>query len=287
MNLPENLDNLSSEELFALVTSMQNLALAKKRAEDEAERKRLEQLPIFITVKSFTYNQYKKSGYIGFVLSKRRDDVVNYLHSIPGWQFQGELHTLAWPNWESFVKWCALPENNISEIRITESVQKLINEYLNDPDYYVDLDSDKKLITVKWNIKVYPFSALASIPGNKVDNVTRIYKYRQVEGWRLYQNLTAHAEKYPEVTIKYSDSALAFLEYELKRHIELIKCSELEEYPPYMNIDMNGVKPKDYQSVGARFAILSGGRCLIADPTGLGKSLQALLFVKLRMMGEK
>ena len=77
--------------------------------------------------------------------------------------------------------------------------------------------------------------------------------------------------------IKYEiadESLRIFIKEEASNKKKLVEIAELEntEYP--VNL-ANGYEERNFQKVGSKFAEMAG-RCIIADPMGMGKSIQAI-----------
>jgi SWI/SNF-related matrix-associated actin-dependent regulator 1 of chromatin subfamily A len=82
---------------------------------------------------------------------------------------------------------------------------------------------------------------------------------------------------FPQATL--SDAALKLLNKLQERREDLDEIRELED----TDFQIKGMKvePYPYQKVGVQFVDRAGGRCLIADAPGLGKTMQAIAYAQL------
>lgn len=91
------------------------------------------------------------------------------------------------------------------------------------------------------------------------------------------------AEKFPEIEI--NSDVIEIVNYEQKWANERRKQDDKIDNirsKKKTNFYVKGLKKKiyDYQNIGVEFLIASGGRAIIADSPGLGKSVQALGYIK-------
>lgn len=90
-------------------------------------------------------------------------------------------------------------------------------------------------------------------------------------------------EKFPEVEIDPAVSAIVSQE-QAWTELQKVKAFQIDSVKNKTTTDfeVKGLKGKlyDYQRVGVEFLVTSGGRAIIADACGVGKTLQALAFIK-------
>jgi SNF2 family DNA or RNA helicase len=264
-----------------------DLQLAKlkeqlKQLEEEREKKKKEiELSIPVKINIYEYRHYD-NNFI-FTAKPLRDDVKLALHKIPAYWNYSHQHTDGiW-----CIKWDKMGElkevlsslPNV-ETSIKKYVQEILDEYNNPIDLWVSVDESH--LFVKHNIRVPAPYSFNSIPGNKYDVADRQFQFPKKESWRAYVVLNMLKESYDR-NIEFKEGAYAFILQQVKEREELNILAKMAEYPPYMNIDLNGYKPLPFQSVGIRFAELANGdgRGMIWDEMGLGKTYQAIALSKI------
>jgi SNF2 family DNA or RNA helicase len=286
--MEQSFDNLSSEQIYAKIEEMKSLAESKRLAEEaEKLRKKREEeekikKPVSINVTGFSYSIYSGRGYITFKLSYPRPDIIEVLRKIEAFNYSviNQTNTLPLAGWDEFIRdFCLKDENKIEKINVPESIKSQINEVKFGKDYVIDIDKKKGDLTLYYNLRVTPSYRLTQVVGGKLDTIKRLYTFPLAEAWRVYELLLDLNEN---VTIEYKNDSLSYIQQMVQEREELNNIAQSTVYEPYKNLDLNGTIALDAQTVGIRFVELAKGRVLIADPTGAGKSFQAIAFAELQ-----
>lgn len=130
-------------------------------------------------------------------------------------------------------------------------------------------------------------TAYVSMPYNKI--LVEKFKY-EIDGrvWngeeRRWEFPAVHLPKLQKAfpTAIFSDDALKLLEKLISRREDLDEIRKLED----TDFEIKGMKvePYPYQKVGVQFVDRAGGRCLIADAPGLGKTMQAIAYAQMHKL---
>lgn len=155
------------------------------------------------------------------------------------------------------------------EIKYTEGIEEAARKWLDTPPYHVAIKSNKKefVITLGPTADRY---RITDLPGAKQErNTDATISLPLTEGWRLISTL----ETEPKTV--YTDEAKEFIlkQVELRNSLDKIALMKDTEYEVSFT---DNRKLRAFQKVGATFIEAAGGSALLADDTGLGKTLQAL-----------
>lgn len=271
---------LTLAEIEQQIAQLKILAEEARKKEEE-ERKLLDlrvDFPISITVADFLFNHNVKQGFISLVAQydpEKRKDFVEYLNKLGGkFNPYNSSWAIVYSQWQKFVtEFASDPNNNVKPIKYSPNAEKLILEYALGIDYTVELTHMD--IKVHYGFNPPGLYNLSSVPGYKHDVNKRDYTFPLPEAASVYAILTKCVDDF-QAKVKYTSEALEFLKNDLSKKTELNTIAQLDEYVPYRDLNLNGYKPKMYQTVAIRFAELANDRCIIGDPMGLGKTFDAL-----------
>lgn len=282
-----NPEEMSAEELLAHISKLQQLAASKIEEDKKKKEEEAKKVPVTVTVTQFQFNTSSKKAYLTIKLSaKDRLDITTLLSTLEGYHYStySNHYIVEYEAFKNiFIPYAMNREVNGFTINIQypKDTEDAIREYNDPATYKVSLGSADIILT--YSPRVYPSYRLSDIPGKKLDTNKRQYLFPKAEGWRLYEVLNEIISVDNKLEISYSPECLTFLSNEASKRIELNTIAQQEVYAPYKDLDMNGWKLRDFQTVGVRFGELANGRFIIGDPMGSGKTLQALAFIKLQL----
>jgi SWI/SNF-related matrix-associated actin-dependent regulator 1 of chromatin subfamily A len=140
-------------------------------------------------------------------------------------------------------------------------------------------------------LKSYKFSFIFQFSGEVIEKCRIIMnqfgkgKFTFLNGrWRFTDSaiINAISLEFPEVIVD-AETNKAIIDQQIKEINEAKKEKLIFEIKNKKTTDfkVNGLKgePFPYQAIGIEFMIASGGKCILADTQGLGKSLQALGYI--------
>lgn len=250
---------------------------ALKQAAEVEERKRQEEL----ATRKF---EIRAVDFDGFrvtvrVLPEIRDDILAVLRGTKSREYDHYTQTnrLSIEHWPEFVRAASL----LSNVSITHSlgIQARIKHYFEQPEWTIELRER--------NLKVTPHpraitSVVHDLPG-AVFNASkgRYYDIPLSEGWRLAEVLSNYTRQGEKRKIVWDDKALKLVEEEAARRARLDTVATQSDSTLDVQFQ-NGHTLRPFQKVGIEFVDLAGGRALVADQMGLGKTWQGVGYAVLR-----
>lgn len=257
------------EELEAQQLALQEkIALTKAKKLEEAKllesikaQKELSK-PVIITFTRIHNN------YIFFKNEPYRQDILDYVKNIEGRMWKAAERENAIPLGMYEAARVGLLTLQSITIEYAEGVEKAIKDELYAPDFVCDL-GDKHLI-VKTSRKAYSYP-LREIPGYQYDYTNEVYKFPLSEGWRLFEfskreNIASN--------FVWTDSAKDFVLLQIENRLrldEIAKATDIELEIPLLQATL-----KNFQKIGIKFFELNGGRGILGDEMGTGKTLQMI-----------
>lgn len=260
---PLNEIDLLAQEELELARKLEEIKQKKTEILRKAEEaKRFAELtkPVVVHVAALEGNTIS-------MRSEFRSDVVNVMKFIRGRMYRG-AHENAFPIGE----WNVLREKLLQLPNVTidfaDGVEEAIDNYLNAPTWEMDINS--KYVTAKPGPLANHY-LLNNIPGIVFKG--NIYTIPLNEGWRV-------AQVFAEVAgVVWTEEAQKFVIEQAKQRALLDSIAQLEDSPEHDFVFDNGkVKARAFQRVGVAFIEATGGRCLVGDAPGLGKTAQALAY---------
>lgn len=206
-----------------------------------------------------------------FFKSTYREDFVNYLRTIPDRKWNGAENSIPIETWKSFEE---STKSNVQNVQFHETYDPAT--YKAPSSYIVSLAESSIHITLGPNQTGHILRTLPGAESHYLKERT-YYSIPLTEAWRLVSLFEGI------LNVQYETDTLEFIETQLeqrKKLDEVVKSERVE-----LGINLNGQTLRDFQTVGVRFAEVSGYNCLIADEMGLGKTPQAL--AALRLLDEK
>lgn len=271
-NMDDELARIAREE----EETMQQLrAMEEKRR--ELQRQKLEiqakklTIPITVTI-------YRRLGaYVHFRTSDYREDVRNKISTLTGVTYKGNNEFALPIKYYEQIETLATNLPNVT-VTYTEGTKENIDAYLNQPLYEIIMDSKGFVINVGEFGDIYKFE---KILGAEKDWTKKRVRIPFTEGYRIAEVLqdvtgVVWAEDAKEFVVKQIESRKILAELRTKEDYELPKHFAQEHW------EKNGIKARPFQNVGVAFALHNGGRALIADQMGLGKTIQAILYALVR-----
>jgi SNF2 family DNA or RNA helicase len=170
-------------------------------------------------------------------------------------------------------------------VDIPNGFEEEIERYLNAPSFDIDIDHNKKLLTIKtgpnarlgliYNIECYSYDASK-----------KLFTLPLTEAWRLAESLAdlnnEQVEKQYDIKqiATWSVEAEKYVTEQLERRslvdkIAKMSDEELENYEPTKFVDSNW-KWRPYQKRGVKFMEATDFQMLLADDVGLGKTPQSV-----------
>ncbi|MCH7479756.1 MAG: hypothetical protein IIC79_00025 [Chloroflexi bacterium] len=284
MSHETDLQELTTEEadLLAKIESLREKrkeiqeAQASVVADEKAEKDRNKEIVV---------NVVKVSGGVLVIDSLFRKDVLEIWKSTPGRSYKGyqgygsndELpgrNTIPvgeWPKVKNRLDFL----NNIV-IDWDPEAQKQYDWLLNAPPWEIDVD-ERKTGKFSFICKQGPNQnrydiGLGSVPGASWDYNEEAYLIPLSEGWRIPEGL----EKVEGVIYSPSASALIFDQVKNRAELDLVAKKEDSDYFTHLN----GNALRGFQKVAIEFIDKCGGRMILADPTGVGKTWEMLGFAE-------
>lgn len=279
-----------AEKLAALRAKRSQLELAEK---EKAEREK----PLNLLVTDIR-------GSIIFVEGNQRPDLLEIWRETPGRIFRGYtngnergINGIPLAQWqETLEKIRALPNTTIN---FDIGVEEKIDWHLNAAPWEVDI-YNSHLKGIQFIARPGPEvnrwkPNLSSIPGTDWDHNKEAFFVPVTEGWRIFERLQGIDG------VIYSDAAkeMIFTQVEDRHKLDKIIEQEDSDDERLKLLDRpiwDKKKQKDvpfyqwmrpFQRVGTHFLLEAGGRVILADDTGLGKTIQTIAFAEIkRKQGE-
>lgn len=247
-------DNFDAEEQELLAK------LAEVKAKREAARiaAELEQEVVI-------YFDKLAGNYIHIRNEPFRQDVLEVMQSIEGrmWKPHEKVNAIPIGMYETFLQ----QTNSLKRVKLkyAEGLKELIKDELYAPDFHCTLEARHLMVKASRKAMTYE---LRRIPGHNFNYTRNLHEIPLTEGWRLYD----FASK--ENSFTWSDDARAFVIKQVGDRLrldELAKKDDIELVIPNLN-----AKLKNFQKIGIEFFNINGGRGILADEMGTGKTLQMI-----------
>lgn len=256
------------EQLAALEAKKLELLEAKKKKDEEDERKRKEEeakKPLTINVKLYGNNTITVKPKGG-----TREDLGGAMNTVPSsrWDTYSQSYYLDLRYYDALTKALSLLDN--IKVEITEKDYETIEYLIRGPDVWVKLTEKDLTVKLKPFILAYHvFKQSANVA--ILNHNDHLYHVPKNEAGKLLLDLPTNAKWEPDAL------KLAQDDLELRKKIDEIALAQ--DAPEYDLALKNGDHPRPFQRVGVKFGMFSKERfgavkVLIADETGLGKSLQ-------------
>jgi SNF2 family DNA or RNA helicase len=262
----DNLDELEAQILAQqaelnkkLAELKQQKAILLAKQQEEARRKELEQ-PVTITFTRFSGN------YVFVQNTPYRNDVFEVFRNIPNRTGQASSKENGFPVGEYQTLLTKLKELPNTTITFAPEVEAKINDYLYAPNFQCDIEARYFVIRTARKAYTYP---LRQIPGHNFDYTRELHTIPLSEGWRLYE-----FAKTEESNFVWTDEAKEFVIKQIENRLlldNLAKAEDTELEIPELKANL-----KKFQKVGIKFFELNGGRGILADEMGTGKTLQMI-----------
>jgi SNF2 family DNA or RNA helicase len=266
-------------EAMELQARLQTLQAAKQKLEDEERQRELEESRRLELETPVTVTVSRIDGSTIFTDSVYRWDVVELFQSVPGRIFRGYSYAQEKIGRNGFPikEWEQVEQGLLSLPNLTiewaEGIKEEMEWFLTAPPVEVDFDSANFTIRFGPNTSQHRYS-LGSIPGIHWDYQSRRYTVPMMEGWRVYS-------VFEEVNgVVYTEAAkeIIFQQVEKRAELDLIAIKSDSDFIT----EVRGHKLRPFQRVGVEFIAATGGRVILADDTGLGKTWQYLGFTELQ-----
>jgi SNF2 family DNA or RNA helicase len=300
----DSIESLDQEE-SDLVAKLGELRDRKKKIKEEAENKEKAEALILEQEKEIVVTILSVQGGNLMVSSLARTDVLELWKEVKGRAFKGYeryegpgketpgrnlIPIKTWPETEE--KLLALPNTSISwDKEATEKYDWLLNA----PPWEVEITTIRGNLAFKakagpeqnnWTTK------LGSIPGNQWNWSDKFYDIPMSEGWRIFDKL------HDVEGVVYAEDARILIMEQVENRGKLDKIAKAEDSsdPRIKQLNHEVFNPRSkklmpfheallpFQRVGIEFLLASGGRTILADKTGLGKTWQMLGFAEVKRM---
>lgn len=271
----------------------QELHLEGLKLAEEEKLEKLAAMPLIINVMLNRTGNRKPIDV--FINNKDRTDVLSLFHAIPSryYDYTRRANEMTLEHWEEYKDtFYKLPNTTILIDPALEAyIEKIKQDKLEEekePTFSISIENSRGMIVVKAakraiNERYY----IGQISGNRFNNSTGNYEFPQLEAWRLFNSIRdLTVGEYAvgrQWTIEWSEELLELIKKQssLRNSLDdILKLEDAPEIDPQF-LQSSGVIPRPFQRVGIKFAISNGGRILIADQVGLGKTIQALGILQL------
>jgi len=267
------LDQLALEER-ELQDKMNALRVRKTQLQEE-ERARVREIELAQPV--IVKFMKRESATIIVENSKYREDVVGVFQRVDGRSYRNSQNLVPIAHIDELLT--NLKELDNIHIAFPQELREDIDWFLSAPPWEVDLFHDRFI--AKSGPKSASYSTLGGIPGANWDYDMKAWTVPLNEGWRIFEAF----EKIEGVV--YTDIARAIIikQVEKRGKINEIAQKDDSEYlvsglPIGSGSGSNQLRP--FQRVGVEFMDCAGGRMLLGDDTGLGKTWQGLGWCELQ-----
>jgi SNF2 family DNA or RNA helicase len=259
--MTESLDDLEAQLLKQQFELSTKLAEIKKQKEELRLKQELAQ-PITVTFTEI------RGNFLHFKNEPYRADLLPAI-KVEGriWKSADMTNAIPFGSYQKLIENLkALP--NLT-IKYAEGIERQINEELFSPDFQCDIEA--KYFVVRCSRKAYTYH-LRQIPGSNFDYNRNLYTIPLSEGWRLFE----FSKK--ESSFAWTDAAKEFVIKQVENRLTLDSIAQATDIPDFEIAPIVTI-PKGYQKVGTRFFELNGGRGILADEMGTGKSFQMLMLI--------
>lgn len=263
-----------ADDLSALEAQMAELQAKITAAKEEKRKKEMEAAiakaeaeknqPVVVTFTRVVNN------YVYLKNEPSRQDILEVLRDTEGRVWKGMERENGVPvgSYDKLVAaLSALPNITIEYI---SGVQNEINEILYAPDFKCDLE--ERFFAIKASRKAYSYP-LRQLPGHNFDWQRDIHTIPLSEGWRLYELAQNTGSGFV-----WTDKAKEFVLKQVENRLLLDKIAKEEDIPDLVIPEIKATL-KGYQKVGIKFFELNGGRGILGDEMGTGKTLQMISLI--------
>jgi len=238
---------------------------AKLKAEEEAKKP----LNVFVT---------SLSGGSLILENDFRPDLLTIMTSTPGRAFRGYAENKLGKNlipiseWGRFLE--RVKELPNSQVIWLNGVREELDWYLNAPPWEIDVHPSRRHFIARMGPRQSGHYILSHIPGSDWDYDSKSWKLPLSEGWRVPKAL----EKIEGVVYTDDASELIFEQVRVRSELDIIAKKSNSD----IITELQGNELRPFQRVGVEFLLAAGGRVLLADDTGLGKTWQGLGYAELQ-----
>lgn len=263
-------EQISMEKLLdmeqELQRKMKELQETKRMfLEQEKARKLKEEMekPIEVKVVAFSAPYFETNGGI-------RPDVLAVYKTIP---------SRSWNSYNQNNRFSVKDLNMLKEkleqlpnvtFSFLEGVEEAIDNYVNAPSWEISLT--EKYLIAKPGPQALQHRISSNVPGAEKKYDKNYFTIPLTEAYRLITALES------ESNVVWEEGAKEFVLKQLEQRALLDKIALMEDYDIQIPF-ANNHSPRNFQKVGIKFADLAGGRAIIADQMGLGKTPQALGYI--------
>lgn len=249
--------------------------LLQQHNEELARQKREESLAKPITIQVTGVQKWSNGDFV-MTESPFREDLIALMRTIPSRVYTGGKHNaFAIGDWPSVVE--KLKELKNVTVEYLDAADYEIEILLRAPNWLVELDQRWLIATPARNVPQK--FILHTIAGAQWNTEKQRYAVPLTEAHNVWKRLEGIDK------VEWSDEAREFVIKQIERRTSLDKIAELEIDEKYAEFDLNGIKLRPFQSVGARFIETADGNAILADEMGLGKTPQAIAYA--HMLGFK
>jgi len=239
----------------------------RKRREEEERQERLKK-PVTLIVSAL-------SGGSLLLVGPYREDVVEVFKSTPGRVYRGAggdggKNLIPISEWER----CEgrLLQRPLVTIEWKEGVKEELEWYVSAPPWEVDVHPNRRGFIARPGPQMELTRIFTHIPGGEWDWSKRLWTIPLAEGWRIFEALKGIEG------VVYTDDAREMIFAQVERRSKLDSIAQQED-SDFMT-HLNGNELRRFQRVGVEYIYNTGGRCLLADGTGLGKTWQGLAYAE-------
>lgn len=249
--------------------------LAEVRAERERLKAAAQAGPTTLTIEKVA------DGKVFIRAASFRSDIVDVFRSTPSrfYERTTNQNVIAVEYWTACSeRLLALPNTTLVH---NNGTREQLEALLNAPAYEITTTPDDKFLTVI--VTGADSYVISRLPGSRYEESTKKREARWVipvtEGWRLHDALKS-TEK-----VLWNDRALHLVLTDIEKRAKLDEIAVKHESPEIrsrVKFASDDLILRPFQEVGIEFTEAAGGRVLLADQMGLGKTWQALGYAILR-----
>lgn len=149
-----------------------------------------------------------------------------------------------------------------------DGADERIKDYLNRPDFKITKTEKHIVIDAHPKVDTYPLRVFQGAYTPRVG----VIHYPIADAWRVLPLLEKH---YSSAVIVWEDGVKELCSAQADEHNKVAKYHSMKDTDE-VSAELGQITLRPFQKVGVAFAKATGGRALIADPMGLGKTMQGL-----------